>query len=397
MPSTHPPVPIRTGPPPTTHHDVVVVGGRVAGAATAMLLARRGARVLVLERAAPGSDTHSTHALMRGGVLQLHRWGLLPRVVASGTPAITHTVFRYGEEEVDITIEAADGITALYAPRRTVIDPILVAAAVEAGAEVRHQARVIGVLTDRSDRVRGVEYRVDGVTHRARAELVIGADGLQSSIARHVEAPVIRAGRASSAALTSYVRGAELATDRYQWLNQEGAMGGVIPTNDAHMVFLSVRPERFAAEVRRDTAGAFRRLLHELAPDVARALVGTHTTRVRAWPGHPAQFRQATGPGWALVGDAGCFKDPGGAHGMTDALRDAELLADAVSHGRLESFQQARDDLAVPFFEALEPIIALDWTLETLQSLHLDLARAMSSSARRMIDAFDATPVPAGI
>ncbi len=91
-------------------YDVVVVGARVAGASTAMLLARLGLRVLAVEQARYGSDTLSTHALMRGGVLQLHRWGLLPLVEAAGTPCIRSTSFHYGDEEVAIAIKPRNGI-----------------------------------------------------------------------------------------------------------------------------------------------------------------------------------------------------------------------------------------------------------------------------------------------
>src|SRR6266852_5453545 len=112
-------------------YDVVVVGARAAGASTAMLLARSGQRVLLIDRQPYGSDTLSTHALMRGGVLALHRWGLLDRVIAAGTPPVRRTIFRYGDEEVAVDIRRQDGVDALYAPRRTVIDPILVDAARE--------------------------------------------------------------------------------------------------------------------------------------------------------------------------------------------------------------------------------------------------------------------------
>ena len=89
------------------HYDAIVVGGRCAGAATAMLLARGGMRVLVVEAARPGTDTLSTHALMRGGVLQLHRWGLLDAVVDAGTPAIRSTEFAYGDEIETVDIRPA--------------------------------------------------------------------------------------------------------------------------------------------------------------------------------------------------------------------------------------------------------------------------------------------------
>src|SRR5690242_1391028 len=116
---------------PGESFDVVVVGARLAGAATAMLLARRGIRVVLVERSAVLGDTVSTHAFMRAGVLQLHRWGLLDRVRAAGTPPVQQTTFTYPDSVVRIDIEPADGVDALYAPRRTVVDRILLEAAEE--------------------------------------------------------------------------------------------------------------------------------------------------------------------------------------------------------------------------------------------------------------------------
>src|SRR5262245_43668522 len=108
------------------HYDVVVVGARAAGAATAMLLARRGVRVLVVDRSVLGGDTLSTHALMRGAVTRLDRWGLLDRVWAAGTPVITTAAFHYGEDVLKLEVPATDSVPGLAAPRRTLLDPLLV-------------------------------------------------------------------------------------------------------------------------------------------------------------------------------------------------------------------------------------------------------------------------------
>src|SRR5215470_6061864 len=127
-------------------YDAVVVGARAAGAATAMLLARRGLRVLAVDRGAYGSDTLSTHALMRLGVLQLARWGVLERIEALDTPRVSRTVFHYPDEVVDIPIKPQGAVPALFAPRRTVLDRVLVDAAVEAGAVVRHRVRLADLV-----------------------------------------------------------------------------------------------------------------------------------------------------------------------------------------------------------------------------------------------------------
>ena len=154
-----------------SHYDVIVVGGRCAGAATAMLLARGGLRVLVIEATQRGTDTLSTHALMRGGVLQLHRWGLLDSVVASGTPAIHATRFSYGDDDQTVEIRPGDGISALRAPRRTVLDALLLDSARAAGAEILSPARVTRLLTDG-----GTVCGVEGVDARKRRVLPCHGD-----------------------------------------------------------------------------------------------------------------------------------------------------------------------------------------------------------------------------
>ena len=136
-------------------YDVVIVGARPAGAATALLLARAGARVLVVERSAPGTDTLSTHALMRGSMMQLHAWGLAGELAACGAPAVRRARFFYGDDEVVLELGAQHGVDALMAPRRTVLDPMLAAAAIASGAEFRYGVSFDDVLRDSSGRVTG--------------------------------------------------------------------------------------------------------------------------------------------------------------------------------------------------------------------------------------------------
>ncbi len=141
-------------------YDLVIVGARCAGAATALLLARQGARVLLLDRSRDGTDALSTHALTRGAVLQLHRWGLLPGIVAAGTPRIPSATFHLPGGATTADIKARDGVDALYAPRRTVLDPLLADAARRAGADVR-----FGVSVSRGMPARPGQS--DGTTHSA--------------------------------------------------------------------------------------------------------------------------------------------------------------------------------------------------------------------------------------
>jgi 2-polyprenyl-6-methoxyphenol hydroxylase-like FAD-dependent oxidoreductase len=190
-----------------------------------MLLARRGLRVLVVDPVRYGKDTLSTHALMRGAVLQLHRWGLLDAVRASGTTPIRSTTFHYGDKTVEVLIKARDGVDALYAPRRTVLDPILVDAAREAGAEVVYGQSVVDLIRDDGGRVRGARMSgADREVTDVSADLVIGADGIRSRVARILEAEVDYA--VPHAACSIYGYWPDVPLEGYHWFYEPQPMRG---------------------------------------------------------------------------------------------------------------------------------------------------------------------------
>ncbi|HEY8339469.1 MAG TPA: FAD-dependent monooxygenase [Egibacteraceae bacterium] len=383
----------------TSRWDAVVVGARVAGAATALLLARGGLRVLVVDRARRGSDTLSTHALMRPAVLSLERLGVYDALVAAGTPAIRGVDFVYGDDVETVDL-ARSG--ALLAPRRTLLDRVLADAAAAAGACVRYGVTVDDVIRDGTGRVSGVVGRDStGRPVSARAPLVIGADGARSRIARRVGAAVTARGSAAGGVVYRYVPTAVLARagvagDRYRWCYRPGSGAGVIPTGRGRScVWAGASRERVLAALRRGTGHAFAALLAATAPDLAAALaadaVGYPGTRgddrVRAFPGAPALVRQPHGPGWALVGDAGLYRDPISSHGISDALRDAQLLAAAVLgadgrralDGALGDYHAARDAVAAPVLAATEAVAAFDWDLPALREHLLALSAALKA------------------
>jgi flavin-dependent dehydrogenase len=377
------------------HYDVVIAGARCAGAATAMLLARQGARVLLLDRSRYGTDTLSTHALMRGAVLQLHRWGLLPRVIAAGTPPVRSATFHLPGAVSTVLIKPRHGVEALYAPRRTVLDAILVDAARSAGADVRFGASVTGLRRNRAGRVAGITGRVGAARLEASADLVIGADGRRSTIARCVGAGAAHVAPASSAVIYRYVR--DDATAGYHWHFAAGSAAGVIPTNDGlACVFAATSAERLRRGLDGGAAAVLRRILAKAAPELADRLDHHRASSpARVFPGLTGYLRDAAGPGWALVGDAGYFKDPITAHGITDALRDAEILARVVTSegpGAVSRYQAERDELSLRLFRVTGHIASFAWTADEIGDHLLELSDAMAEEVTAMTDGYWGDP-----
>jgi flavin-dependent dehydrogenase len=377
-------------------YDAIVVGARCAGAATAMLLARAGLTVLVVEQGARGADTLSTLALMRCGVLQLARWGLMDAIAAAGTPPIETTTFYYGDHPIEIRIKPRDGVDALYAPRRTVLDPLLADAARASGADVAFRVRLKDLRRDTSGRVTGVLVESQGVTRSIDARIVIGADGVNSTVAARGGAEPYRVGDHMTSII--YTRFSGLRVPGYRWHYAPGTSVGVIPTNDGEtLVFAAATPERFMRELRRNLHAGFYAVVQETSPDLAAEIRAAVPGAYHAFAGRRGFIRPAWGPGWALVGDAGYFKDPITAHGITDALRDAELLAGAVLHGSdgaLARYQATRDELSIPLFAITNEIASLEWDLPRLQTLHKALSDEM---AREVSYINDCVTAPGGL
>jgi flavin-dependent dehydrogenase len=389
--------------PHRAHHDVVVIGARCAGAATAMLLARAGHDVAVLDRARFPSDAVSTHGLVRGGVVQLARWGLLDAVLASGAPAVREVTFRRGDTEITRGVKNRFGVDHLVAPRRHILDALLVDAATAAGAQVRTGVTATGLRRDGAGRVVGVDARdSDGQPIEVTARYVVGADGVRSRVAGWVGAQVLQHFRAPSAALYLYV--ADARWPAYELHVAPNALAGVFPTHGGEACVWLCCPSSSLGALR--TAGADRRaaLLDRfgtVSPTLAeRVRSGQITSGVRGAIDLPNHVRQPVGPGWALVGDAGYHRDPITGHGITDAFRDAELLAVAIDAALRDP---ADEQLAMTAYSqqsrtALQETFALTGALASFPHADrfVELQIQLSDALEREAEFLAALPAPAG-
>jgi 2-polyprenyl-6-methoxyphenol hydroxylase-like FAD-dependent oxidoreductase len=337
-------------------YDAIVIGARCAGAPTAMLLARRGHRVLLVDRATFPSDTMSTHLVHPPGVASLERWGLLERLEATGCPPVKTYSFDLGPLTISGTPRPIDGVARAYCPRRTILDQLLVDAAVEAGVELRENFAV-DELTAADGVVTGIRGR-GGVTERA--QVVIGADGMRSLVAKTVRPEQYETRPSRSAIYYAYWSDLPVGGNEVTIRSEHRRGWGPVPTHDG----LTVMPFGWPADEFKANRGDVERHFWaavDLVPEFAeRVRAATRESRFVGSADLPGFFRKPFGPGWALVGDAGYHKNPITGMGINDAFRDAELAAAAIHDsitGRrswergMSDYQRARDAESLPVYE----------------------------------------------
>jgi 2-polyprenyl-6-methoxyphenol hydroxylase-like FAD-dependent oxidoreductase len=338
-------------------YDVIVVGARCAGSPTAMLLARKGYRVLVVDRATFPSDTISTHLIHPPGMAALRRWGLFDRLIATGCPAIHTYKFDMGPVQFAGTPGLAEEPRA-YAPRRTVLDKLLLDAAAASGVEVREGFTVDDLVFD-GDRVTGIRgHGREGHSVTERAPVLIGADGVYSTVARAVAAPQYHDTPQLQVGYYSYWSGVPL-DGHFEAYDRGDRVFAVWPTHDDLTLVVFCRPIAEFERIRKDVEGCCEDVIGRAPAFAERLRAGRREERF-AGMAVPNFFRKPYGPGWALVGDAGYNRDFITAQGISDAFRDAELCAqavdDALSGARsfddaMASYQAQRDARALPMYE----------------------------------------------
>ena len=313
-------------------YDVIVVGARCAGAPLAMLLARTGARVLLLDRVRFPSDIPHGHFIHRHGPRRLRSWGLLDRLAAR-TPAVANMLIDVGDFPLRASNLIEDGMAWGYGPRRSTLDKLLVDAAIEAGAEFRDGVGVVDyVFSD--GRLTGVRCRDHmGVQFEERATIIVGADGRHSQLARAVDAPMYQHVPTVLCYYFGYWSDVETEDFELYLRAQERRVLFSFKTEDDLFAVFVGAPIEELPQIRRDIEGSFMAAL-DLAPDfAARIRAGQREERFYGASDLPNFYRKPYGPGWALVGDAGLHKDPFLALGICDAFRDVELLAAAIGDG----------------------------------------------------------------
>ncbi|RDI64984.1 NAD(P)/FAD-dependent oxidoreductase [Nocardia pseudobrasiliensis] len=373
-------------------YDVIVVGARVAGAPAAMLFARLGYRVLLLERSRFPKDTLSTLYLHQPAVALLDQWQVLAEIKATGCSPIKGTRYTTGGLTLEGCSWPAAGHRITYAPRRYLLDSILADAAVAAGVEFRDNCAVRGVVFD-DERVVGV--RVNGGASGEiveRATLVVGADGMRSTVAAAVGAPMVREDSTASCAYYSYW--AELPSG-FELYDEPGHWVGLVPTNDDLTLVASYFPQEQFGSIRNDAMRSFLTSIEQTSPELRERLAGgRNAERLFGTGDQRNYFRQAAGPGWALIGDAGHHKDSITARGITDAFRQAQLLVERVGTELHDPVRLTRalDRFAVERTEVLLPEYRN--TLETAKLAppehRLTMLRAIATEPD-MVDRFFST------
>lgn len=349
-------------------YDALIVGGRCAGAATAMLLARQGHKVLIIDQATFPSDVKlSTHLVWHAGVDLLAQWGLLDAVLATGCPLLRDFSLDMGE----LVLEGrppGTKVGAALAPRRIALDQVLLDAAVAAGAELRQGVSFEDVIRDAHGRVNGVRgHLADRTPFTANARIVIGADGAHSHVARAVAAPAYNEYAKEAGAYNTYAYFSGVKLDGVEFFGRPERMVYAWYTNDGQVVVGVLQPGSAPRAHRADVEATFFAELDAMVPDLAARLRAGRRESDWLSAATAAFCRQAAGPGWGLVGDAGLTVDPITAAGITNALRDADLLSTLVHQGlstgsldsALSGYQARRDAVSVPILQFAQEMAKL--------------------------------------
>ena len=349
-------------------HDAIIIGARCAGSPTAMLLARRGFKILLVDKATFPSDTLSTHILWPLGAELLERWGLLDSVAATNAPPICRRmIFDVGPFALRGTIPDANDGNGGYCPRRILLDTLLLRAAAESGAEVR-EAFTVDELLVQDDVVVGIRgHSKNGAPVDERARITIGADGVNSLVARAVRAPEYENRPVAACGYYSYFSG--IVQDDIKLYIRDHFAFGCVPTNAGLHLLMFNWPARDFQKIRSDVEGYVWRAL-EASPDLlGRVRDGRREEPWYGTAGLRGYFRRPFGSGWVLLGDASYNRDPITAQGMSDAFIDAAQMTEALDgcwtgkssfEALLADHESRRNERVRPMYEFTTQLASLE-------------------------------------
>jgi 2-polyprenyl-6-methoxyphenol hydroxylase-like FAD-dependent oxidoreductase len=351
--------------------------------------------VLLLDKATFPSDTLSSHFIRLPGLTHLKHWGILDAVIASNCPPISTFTFDAGPFSLSGMAPPVEGVAVNYAPRRLVLDKILVDAAVAAGVEFREGFSVQQLMMDQ-DRVRGIEGRGPGGQNvKEQAHLVIGADGMRSLVARAVQAPTFYTKPSLSCSYYTYWSGVPI--EGVEIYSRPSRLIITFPTNDGLTCTYVSWPQAEFHTFRADIEGNFLQTL-DLVPSLAeRVRQGKREARFAGTGDAPNFFRKPFGPGWVLVGDAGCHEDPYLAQGITNAFHDAALVPEAIDAGfcgrqsletALSNYERQRNETRLPLYELNAQLASLEPPPPEIQHL-LAALQGNQTETNRFFGALD--------
>jgi 2-polyprenyl-6-methoxyphenol hydroxylase-like FAD-dependent oxidoreductase len=360
--------------------DAVVVGARCAGATTALLLARQGHRVLLLDRAKFPSDTMSTLFIHQPGIARLKRWGLLDAVISSGCPRIDNVTYMLQDVALRAALPAFGDINFACAPRRHILDQILITAAVDAGADLAEECLLSELVSDGDGRVSGVRFRTSaGALATEESRLVIGADGMRSKTAQLTGSQLTIDDPLTTCIYYSGWAGLEIG---FEMRERPGRWLATVPTNDGITLILTYFPQQEFAAVKNDPYTRHLAAIQESAPDVFDQLATSEqVVRLHGTGDQQNFFRQAAGPGWALVGDAGHHEDSITARGITNAFLQSEILCEEIG-GQLDSESQLT--AALSRFSDRRDAALIDTYRATIETAQLHVQRSRLEMLRKI-------------
>ena len=360
--------------------DAVVVGARCAGATTALLLARQGHRILLIDRARFPSDTMSTLFIHQPGISRLEHWGLLEAVIGSGCPRIHDATYMLQDVRLHGKVAELGNVDYALAPRRHILDQILINAAVDEGVEFAEECTLDELLSGDDGRIGGVRFRMPGgAVATEESRLTIGADGMRSRVARLADAGFTIDDPRMTCIYYSGWTGLEIG---FEIRERPGRWLATIPTNDDVTLILTYFPQSEFAIVKDDPQASHLAAIRASAPDLYDQLATSEqVVRLQGTGDQQNFFRQACGPGWALVGDSGHHEDSISARGITNAFIQAELLSEHVG-GRLDSEQQLT--AALSRFARQRDAALIDVYRSTLETARLQAPRSRVEMLREI-------------